>query len=716
MSFIPSKTLVPSLAVLALLLAGGASATSGDEVPTHATVVTPPATIIDTLAGGGHVGDGGAAKSARLSLPGGISEAPNGDLIVVDFGNHRVRIIDHRTKIIKTLAGTGEAGYNGDGIPASQAQLSRPEYAVFGPNGDLFIADSYNNRVRKIDHRTGLISTVAGTGERGFSGDGGPATAAKLHFPEGIAVDRLGNLFISDTVNRFIRRVDARTGIIATYAGTGETGVNPEGTPALQAKFLRLARIAIDQAGNLYVADSPSHRILVIDARTRLVRTFAGTGKLGFSGDDGPAVDAQISYAEGMVVAPNQDIYFADVGNHRVRRIDAKTRVITTVAGTGEKGFSGDGGPAIKAQLWSPGRVWVDHQGNILIADILNARIRRVDARTKIIETIAGTGDWGDGGPARDALLSVPGDIAYSNGKVYIADYGTRRIRCVDLATGIISTVAGGGTQTGEGIPATDADFLLPEGIAVDSRRHALYIADNISNKVWVVDLGTGILHTLAGGKSDGSDEVSTARSAHLRLPSALTVGPDGQLYIGDFGRHRVLAVDPVSGTMHALHGAKGDSDLLDIAVTSLDAGAQGLFLLTHGSSDVRLFDPRSGTFTPMPQIDALPAALSGDSQIIDIAAQGSYVYLADALAHRVLRLDLRTSTVTVIAGSGIQGFSGDGGPADRASLFQPGGIAVSDDGRELFIADTKNHRVRRVRLLDGAAKDGGIKNGEARK
>jgi len=705
MYFIPSKTLVPSLAVLALLLVWGASATSGDEVPAYATVSAPPLSIIETLAGGGRVGDGGAAKSARLSLPGGISEAPNGDLIVVDFGNHRVRRIDHRTHIIETLAGTGEAGYNGDGIPAAQAQLSRPEYAVFDPTGDLFIADSYNNRVRKVDHLTGLISTVAGTGERGYSGDGGLATSAKLHFPEGIALDRNGNLFISDTVNRLIRRVDARTGVITSFAGTGEVGGNPEGTPAAQAKFLRLARIAIDYAGNLYVADSPSHRILVIDARTHLLRTFAGTGKLGFSGDGGAAVDAEISYAEGMVLAPNQDLYFADVGNHRVRKIDAKTGVISTVAGSGEKGFSGDGGPAIKARLWSPGRVWVDHQGNILIADILNARIRRVDARTQIIDTIAGTGDWGDGGAARDALLSVPGDIAYANGKVYIADYGTRRIRCVDLVTGIISTVAGGGTQTGEGILATDADFLLPEGIAVDGRRQALYIADNISNKVWVVDLRTGILHTLAGAAAgSNTDEPGKARSTHLSLPSALTIAPDGQLYIGDFGRHRVLSVDPSTGNMQVLHGGGKEKDPLDIAVTSLDAEAQGLFVLTHGSSEVRLLDPRSGKFRPIPRIDHVAAAPSGDSQIIDIAAHGSFLYLADALAHRVLRLDLRTSTVSVVAGSGIQGFSGDGGPAASASLFQPGGVAVSDDGRELFIADTKNHRIRRVRFLDGEA------------
>jgi sugar lactone lactonase YvrE len=695
------------MAVLALLLVPGANASGPDQpLPTHAAVTKPPLSVIDTLAGGGPVGDGGPAKLARISLPGGITEAPNGDLIVVDFGNHRVRRIDHDTGTIETIAGNGEAGFNGDGLVATRAQLARPEFAVFGPDGDLFIADSYNNRVRRIDHRTGLISTVAGTGERGFSGDGGPATLARLHFPEGIAVDKDGNLFVSDTVNRRIRRVDAHTGIIATYAGTGETGVNAENTPALRAKFLRLARIAVDRSGNVYVADSPSHRILIIDT-ARNLRTFAGTGKSGFSGDHGPANRANLSFPEGLAVSANDELYFADVGNHRVRRIDLRTSVITTVAGTGEKGFSGDGGPAIEARLWSPGRVWVDHNGNVLIADILNARIRRVDARTGVIETIAGTGDWGDGSLARDAILSVPGDVVYSGGKVYIADYGTRRVRCVDLATGIISTVAGGGTRTGEGIPATEADLLLPEGIAVDGRRKMLYISDNTANKVWQVDLTTGILRTFAGGGRWADLENGAALSASLSLPSALAIAPDGLVYIGDFGDRRVLVVDSDSGkirTLHELHGPPerhASDDPLDLAVTALDIGPQGLFLLTHGSGQVSVFDLQRGVLSALPGIDRLPPAPSGDSQIIDIAVHGSHVYLADALAHRVLRLDTNTATVSVVAGNGIEGFAGDGGPADQASLFQPGGIAVSDDGRELFIADTKNHRIRRVRLLD---------------
>ncbi|OLE66558.1 MAG: hypothetical protein AUG74_11520 [Bacteroidetes bacterium 13_1_20CM_4_60_6] len=427
---------------------------------------------------------------------------------------------------------------------------------------------------------------------------------------------------------------------------------------------------------------------------------------LGSHGDGRPATNARLSYPEGMVVAPNGDIYFADVGNHRIRKVDIKTGVIDTIAGTGEKGFSGDGGPALKARLWSPGRVWVDHSGNVLIADIVNARVRRVDVKTGIIETIAGSGDLGDGGPARNAILSVPGDVVYSDGKVYVADYGTQRVRCIDLATGRISTVAGGGTRTDDDIPATEAELLLPEGIAVDARRKALYIADSIANRVWKVDLNTGILRTLAGRSKTGDpDGRGSAASERLNLPSAITVGPDGHVYIGDFGQRRVLVVDVDTGAIRTLYGLNPDNPL-ELAVTSLEGSPQGLFLLTHGSRELKLFDLERRVLLPLPLIDRLPPPASGDSQIIDVTARGQYVYLADALAHRVVRLDLRTRTVSVIAGSGVQGFSGDGGPADNASLFQPGGVAVSDDGRELFIADTKNHRIRRVRLLDnGVAK-----------
>ena len=571
-----------------------------------------------------------------------------------------------------------------------------PSRRCSAPTATCTLQNSYNNRIRRIDHRTGLIGTVAGTGDRGSAGDGGPATAADLHFPEGLAVDRAGNLFIADTVNRRIRRVDGANGVIATYAGTGEIGLSAEGAPAAQARFLRLARIAVDAAGNLYVADSPAHRIYVIDAATRTIRTFAGTGKPGFSGDGGLATQAQLSFPEGVMAAPNGEVYFADVANHRVRRID-RTGRISTVAGNGEKGFSGDGGAATEARLWSPGRVWLDRAGNLLVADILNARIRRVSGQTGKISTIAGSGGWGDGGSAQDAILSVPGDLAYTGGKLYVADYGTRRIRRIDLRTGRIDTVAGGGTRPADAVAATEAELALPEGLAIDPRG-LLYIADNILNRVLQVDLRSGMIRALAGGGTKDARDRDEARAVRLLLPSAMAVAPDGRLYLSEFGAGRIWAIDPVSGSMRYVRTAGSATGTMQ-AVTSLDFGADGLYFLTHGSNEVRRLDLASGTVRTLPGVDAASAPASGDLQVIDIAVHGRQLYMADALAHRVLRVDIDTSAVTVVAGNGVQGFSGDGGPAEQASLFQPGGVAVSDDGRELFIADTKNHRIRRVRL-----------------
>jgi sugar lactone lactonase YvrE len=659
-------------------------------------VAASPAGIVETIAGGGSVRDGGPAKQARLNLPGGVTEAPNGDWVVVDFGNHRIRRIERSTGIIRTIAGTGEAGFNGDDIAAERAQLSRPEQAVFGPSGDLYIADSYNNRVRRIDVRDGTIHTIAGRGERGASGDDGPAIQAELHFPEGIAVDRSGNVFIADTVNRRIRRVDAKTGIISNYAGSGATGAPMEGRPALEASFMRLARIAVDDRGNVYVADSPSHRIFVIDAVTRTIRTLIGTGEPGYSGDGGPAAAARLHFPEGVVAAANGDIYFADVANHRVRRIDVATGVVTTIAGTGQKGFSGDGGPAIDARLHSPGRVWPEQSGHVLIADILNARIRRIDPATGTIETVAGSGDLGDGGPATDALLSVPGDLVYADRNLYVADYGTQRVRRIDLRTGEISTVAGGGVRVGQDIPATEAEFSLPEGIAAGGPK-AVYIADNIQNRIFRVDLGTGLIRTVAGeGRERQVRDEQEALTAQLSLPSAMDVGPDGRLYVAEFGARRIRIIDPAAGVISTLRTA--DNRPFDGPITSFAAAPGGdLFALAHGTNRIFRLDPH-GKLTMLPELNQ-GTPPSGDSQFIDIAVSGTRLYLADALAHRILRFDLRTSRLEVVAGSGKQGLGGDGAPADRALLFQPGAVAISDDGRELFIADTKNHRVRRVLL-----------------
>ena len=333
--------------------------------------------------------------------------------------------------IITTIAGTGEFGFSGDGGPATQAQIVAPLGVAVDGAGNLYIADSDNRRIRKVDS-AGTITTVAGTGEFGFSGDGGPATQAELYRPYGVAVDGAGNLYIADSDNRRIRKVDS-AGTITTVAGTGEFGFSGDGGPATQAQIGYSRGVAVDGAGNLYIADR--FRIRKVDS-AGTITTVAGTGEGGFSGDGGPATQAQISAPYGVAVDGAGNLYIADSDNHRIRKVDS-AGTITTVAGTGEFGFSGDGGPATQAELYRPRGVAVDGAGNLYIAD--RFRIRKVDS-AGTITTIAGTGEGGfsgDGGPATQAQISAPYGVAVDGaGNLYIADTGNVRIRKVTLVSG----------------------------------------------------------------------------------------------------------------------------------------------------------------------------------------------------------------------------------------------------------------------------------------
>jgi len=369
---------------------------------------------ITTIAGTGEPGfsgDSGAAIEAQLSFPLAVAVDGTGNLYIAD-DRGRIRRVD-TSGSITTIAGTGSSGFSGDHGPAVEAQLGVPREVAVDAAGNLYIADTTNHRIRRVDS-SGTITTVAGTGKEGFSGDDGPAADAQLHFPYGVAVDGAGNLFISDTWNDRIRRVDP-SGTITTFAGTGL--YLPHG-------------VAVDGSGSLFIADFGNQRIRRVD-RSGTITTVAGTGERGFSGDQGPALAAQLQRPAGVAVDTTGNIFIADSGNHRIRRVD-RSGTITTVAGTGEPGFSGDHGPAVAVQLQRPEGVVVDGAGNLFIADSRNNRIRRVDS-SGTLTTIAGTGEYGfsgDGGPAAEARLASPGGLAVDGaGNLLIADVGNRRIR-----------------------------------------------------------------------------------------------------------------------------------------------------------------------------------------------------------------------------------------------------------------------------------------------
>lgn len=325
----------------------------------------------------GYAGDGGPAPAARVRNPVGIAIAPNGDLYVADRDNNVIRKVDALTGIITTVAGNGSPGYGGDGGPAAAARLQFPEDVRLAPNGDLYVADTGNHVIRKVLAATGAITTIAGDGRPGSAGDGGPATSARLDSPRGIAVAANGDLYISDRTGHDVRRVAAATGIITTYAGTGTAGYSGDGGPAKAAKLRLPQGVHLTPAGDLYVADTGNNVIRKISP-AGVITTFAGTGVAGYSGDGGSAAVARLRAPESVHRAPSGEIYVADTGNSVIRSVNPATGTIATIAGTGAAGFSGDGGPSASARFDTPRGIDIDAGGAFYVSDRNNQRIRRV--------------------------------------------------------------------------------------------------------------------------------------------------------------------------------------------------------------------------------------------------------------------------------------------------------------------------------------------------
>jgi trimeric autotransporter adhesin len=449
--------------------------------------------VVQTVAGNGtpgYAGDGGLATLAQLNDPSGVSVDSSGNIFIADTGNNAIREVLATTGIIRTVAGNGTPGYSGDGGPATQAQLSSPMGLSVDGSGNILIADTQNNVIREVGS-TEIIETVAGNGFQSYSGDGHLATEAQLDIPGGVSVDISGNLFIADGGNNVIREVVAKTGIIQNVAGNGTLGYSGDGGPATQAELAGSWGVSVDRSGNIFIADGT--RIREVVAKTGIIRTVAGNGTPGYSGDGGPATQAGFN-SLGVFVDSSGNIFIVDF--YRIREVVAKTGIIRTVAGNGTTGYSGDGGPATQAQIGIPEGVFVDSSGNIFIAEIANcdpidpsddygcavgSYIRKVDAATGVIHTVAGNGTEGysgDGGKATQAELYFPfGVVVDSSGNIFIADSGNRRIREVLATTGIIQTVAGNGKSgfSGDGAPATRAELNFPFGLAINSADDILF-------------------------------------------------------------------------------------------------------------------------------------------------------------------------------------------------------------------------------------------------
>jgi len=644
-----------------------------------------PGTIV-TVAGGGNNGDGGTAIAASLNWPTGIAIDPNGDLIIADSGNHRIRRVDASTGIITTIAGNGGSGFSGDGTLAVEASVSNPHSVAVNSAGDVFFSDYGNERIRRIDGTTGVISTVA----------------PGVYQPDGVTLSPEGELFFTEVDT--IYRVDPETQVPWMLV--------------VSADFYDADSLVIDSNNNIYIASTMRNKVIKVDPSGSST-TIAGIGSREFSGDGGRATEAGMDFT-GITLDAEGNLFIADTWNHRVRRVDRSTGIIVTVAGNGEDGFSGDFGPAVDASLSRPDRIAIDGDGNLFIADTGNNRVRRVDSSTGVITTVAGNGNKGfhmvDGRVATLASLDGPtGLVVDPNGNLFFADTFNNRILRVDGAAGIISIVAGNGERafSGDGGKGTEASLNRPQGVAVDAVGN-MYIADTDNHRVRHLNSVTGTIETIAGnGENSFSGDGGPATTATLSNPRGVAVDGQGNVFVSVggaadlFSPFGIRRVDGFTGT-----------------ITSVSSGADrwwGVAYIVH-DGDSLLFD--NGQYNQVQRLDlatgnvtiaagSLGSGFSGDGGAatnarlnflrgIAIDYDGN-LFIADRYNHRIRRVDATTGVITTVVGTGEPGFAGDGGPAEEARLAFPDAVSVDASGN-LYIADLYNNRIRAVAGIAAAA------------
>jgi uncharacterized protein (TIGR03437 family) len=655
---------------------------------------TAPAYNIQTIAGSSLSGDGGPATAAELGNIQGVATDRLGNVYLSDTDNHRVRKVA-ANGIITTFAGTGTAGFSGDGGPATAAQLSLPYGLATDLSGNLYVADLGNNRVRRIAP-DGTIATVAGGGAGAAATDGSAATSVPLLTPRNLATDAAGNLYISEFSGHRVRKVTT-DGKIWTAAGTGIAGFWGDGGLAANAQLAFPAGVAVDRNGNLYIADSQNQRIrkilpgnimstvlggspstllftpiaVAVDNNTTIYAgdssdmvhsytlagvwsNMAGTGASGYWGDGGRATSAQLTAVRDLAVGLTGALYIAD--GVRVRSVDTSL-IIRTVAGDGYLHAVGDGGPATSAQLYRPSAMILDYAGNLFVADTGTQRVRQVTP-SGIIVTVAGTGMAGyngDQGQSSGALLNSPEGVSLdAAGSLVVADTVNQRIRKV--SGGVISTVLGTGTA-GSG-PQNTAPLATPVrspgGVCFDLGGN-LYVADTLNNRVLQAPPGAPVVTAAGNGAAGSQGDGGPAPTAQLDMPGACAADAAGNLYIADTGNHRIRKVAAGGGVS-----------------TVAGTGSQG------GSGD---------------EGPATAAALSAPR---GVAVDGSgNIFIADTGNNRI-RMVTADGVIHNIAGTSVAGFGGDGGAALPALLNAPSGLLVDGSG-DVYVADSGNNRIRRL-------------------
>ena len=663
----------------------------------------------------------GKATEVSISLVDGIAVSPKGDIFISMRDHNIIARIDPKG-MIHPYAGNGESGYSGDGGPALKAQLRMPAGLHYDKQGNLYIADRENHRVRKVSP-DGTITTVAGTGEAGFSGDGGPAVQARLNLPSGVTTDSKGNLYISDRSNDRIRVVDPQ-GIIRTFAGNGKDGYDGDNKPALKASLDKPFGIETDAKDNLYIADRGNNRIRKVSP-AGIITTVAGDGGFYFIGDNGPAYRASIAHPTDIALDPQGNLYIADRNNNRIRMVDT-LGMIRTVVGTGQQDYNGDSEVARETNLNKPFAIALDPEGHLLIVDRSHYRIRRVDPMGSQVETIAGNGEklfGGDGGPATGARLSFPHGIDVdSKDNIIFADKGNYRIRKIS-PNGIIQTIVGDGVRgnIGDGGPALEAS-VFPTVLALNDQDEIFFVSPSgFISLIRKVDRNGIIDLYFSTADREYQKDIVTAENAGLSSTQELAVIthfsdilPDnqGNLYIADRINHQVRMLDKnrkihnIAGTGEAGYSGDGGpaikASFRDPRVVLLDKEGN-LYVGDGANSVIRKIDTKgiittiAGNARFEDSGDGGPALEAGIRSIDDMAfSPDGELYILETGSH-VIRKIKKDGTIVRVAGRpGIQGYFGDGGPATRAMLKQPACMAFDSKGN-LYITDMGNNRIRKV-------------------
>ncbi len=538
---------------------------------------------ITTVAGNGisgFSGDGGMATSASFQSPNGLTSDADGNLYIADSFNNRIRKVD-ANGIITTIAGNGAIGSAGDDGLATQAAIGSPSYLTFDASGVLYVTQA-SGWIRRID-TNGVISTIAGTGTVDFSGDGGPATQATLNNPAGIRVNAAGDIVVADKGNYRVRRISG--GTISTIAGgfTGESGPATNGY-LRSADFIDTpTNTSVDKLGNVYVTDRYSHQIKKVTPNG-IISTLTGTGVIGYTGDGGPAIQAKLAYPRGVTTDQVGNLYLVDQYNSRIRKIDAN-QIITTVAGSGKPNFIGTAPFVSSAELYNPSTLPIDQAGNLYVFSACCVmKVAPAGTITIVAGTTAGTGFSGDGGPAVNAQLSSPNSaVIDNNGVLYIADGSNNRVRKVDT-NGIITTIAGTGLAGygAENVPAVSTP-IRPSGIARDIVGN-LYVSESDFSRVRKIDRN-GTISTIAGSGIQGfTGDNGPATNARLKSPSEITLDAAGNLYIADTGNKRVRKVTyPVQTVLTAVNACP----ITSVTLTAVPTGPGFSYQFGPGATQI---------------------------------------------------------------------------------------------------------------------------------